>query len=596
MVVAHLAALARAGDPHPVAGEAMDAEVRGDLVGAAELFRRAAELDGKDPYAGVRASRAANRAVPLWAEGLEALAKAERFKNLAVAAALAARLQPNHASVTRARSALAAKGLAPDAPPPEAEPGRFPRGSRAARMRCLPNTGPALVRAEGIVERALDQIVSVREPKGQWICSKHGGKTWYDVGVTALATLAFLSRAPEGLTESWKAAAARAVEFLLSSQDAEGCFGTRQSQHYFYNHSLAARAVAEYAAASGDPARYREALRKAVGFFEAAQNPDSGWRYSVRGGQSDTSLTVRALVALWACRRAGAQVPSAVIGGGLQWLDAMTDPLSGKVGYNLQGGASARPAGFQDRFPADRTEAMTAGACLARGLFARDLERATSGLGLLESVPPSARYPDMYYWELGASAFVAVRGTVARAWYAALVDGVASCVEANGAVAAKDPWGNDGGRVYATAMCILALTAPYREAAPAELAGSPTKEFFRRRTHTVEVSALAHATPAGLYVDAGMQLVFTAIGNVIPFRNGPSIGPEGQAVRGYSGRVKSLTYCCLLGRIGEDGKPFRVKLGATMQAPEPGPLYLLVNEASPEDNQGGFTVKIELKP
>jgi len=586
-----------AGGPHPLALEAMEAEVRGDLTRAVELFRRAAAEDAKDPWARPRLVKASARAMAFWAAELDALARAKRFAELAQAAALAAEVEPNHSAVLRARRAAAAAGFETPALPPAAEGAvaAFPRRSPGGRLRCLGTQGEAFARAEAVVDRGLAWLVTAQEGNGRWDAKRHGGKWWCDVGVTALALRALLARGPAGLEGDRGKAAEGGTAFLESAQASDGCFGTTESQHFHYNHMLALHALAEMAATTGSPAR-RAALEKGRDFLVGTQNQGAGWRYVIRGGENDTSLTARGLASLCAVLDAGVDVPGHATAGALAWVREMTDPESGRTGYVMAGGSSARPEGMHDRFPAEHTHAMTAAACLVRALLGQDPEEVLRQVGLIEQIPPSARYPDFYYWELGASASAAALGYVPRAWYAKLVEVAEKLVQQSGDIQPCDPWSPDGGRVYATAMVVLALTAPYRETPRAAPGASPTARLLAGGALTVLLSGAAGDVSTGLYVDPGMPVLVTATGVITPGRGGPAAGPEGvPQVKGGAALVKGFPFACLLGRAGADGKPFRIKPGAVFRSAEPGPLVLFCNDRAPDDNEGVWQITLKLE-
>jgi len=53
---------------------------------------------------------------------------------------------------------------------------------------------------------------------------------------------------------------------------------------------------------------------------------------------------------------------------------------------------------------------------------------------------------------------------------------------------------------------------------------------------------------------------------------------------------------CLIGRIGETGKPFYVGRGTTVQTKSFGPLYLRINDDIITDNDGYVTVEVTVVP
>ncbi len=73
------------------------------------------------------------------------------------------------------------------------------------------------------------------------------------------------------------------------------------------------------------------------------------------------------------------------------WLDKMTDPDYGRVGYIQRGGSPARPQELIDRFPGDKSEAMTAVGVLRRIFLGEDPRRSElikKGADLMVKLPP----------------------------------------------------------------------------------------------------------------------------------------------------------------------------------------------------------------
>jgi len=353
-----------------------------------------------------------------------------------------------------------------------------PPPDRAKLRAAYPNR-----KSEAAVDAALAWLAKHQDDDGKWDSRefmKHdppggkcdgAGKTQFGVGCTGLALLTFLGAGYTGANEPYATTVARAIGFLRSSQDNEGCFGTRETQHFLYNHAIATWAIAEACWLTG-----REELRAnakaAAKFLEAARNPKLAWRYRIRGGENDTSLTGWSALALRVCAFAGVEVDDESFAGALRWIDLMTHRESGWVGYSMQGGQSARPAGLQDAFPADRTRAMTSIAVfveLALGGRSDNCVFLPAGItAIQERLPQWTRDGaiDMYYWYWGSLAMKEVGGKPWTRWESSLTNAALAGQCKNGAEAGSwrpyDPWGADGGRVYATTMMTLALESAYR--------------------------------------------------------------------------------------------------------------------------------------
>jgi HEAT repeat protein len=338
---------------------------------------------------------------------------------------------------------------------------------------------PEVARA---VERGLDWLDRHRTPGGGWSaagfrerCEKATpcggvGEQQHDVGLTGLATLAFLGAGETQSKGAHRELVAQSLKALRESQDQDGCFGPRTRQHWVYSHASAALAVVDAYRRTGSKALQGPAER-AVQFTLKCQNPYLGWRYSYpRDGDNDTSSTGWMSRVVATASRAGIDVDPASLRCALAWVDKMTDPGSGRTGYMQRGGPPARTNEMLEKFPADKSESITAAALLVRldaGQNDKTEPVLLTSVALLGKKPP--RWDkfdgsiDYYYWAIGAQALHRVGGPTWDAWrsaiVAALVPNQTSSKEgcARGSWSPDDPWGPDAGRVYSTSMALLAL-------------------------------------------------------------------------------------------------------------------------------------------
>jgi len=335
--------------------------------------------------------------------------------------------------------------------------------------------------AETGVADALDWLARHQDPDGFWDadgfasrcaegkCPGPGGPL-FDPGVTGLSALAFLGNGETHQTPKHGPAVRNALKYLKGIQDAEGCFGTRTSNHFTYNHALAAQAMAEAFALTQSPL-FRESAQRGTDFILLCQNPYLAWRYGVRPQDNDTAVTGWMVMALRSAKGAGLAVNDAGFTGAVAWLDKVTEPEYGRAGYTARGNGPARPMELMDAFPCDRTESLTAEAVLTRLLCGQgtDNESVRKGLDLCAKVPPSWDAAgggiDFYYWYFGTLANLKAGGDRWRTWSDGLRDSVASHQRgadsgcARGSWDPVDPWGPDGGRVYSTAINALTLEA-----------------------------------------------------------------------------------------------------------------------------------------
>jgi hypothetical protein len=559
-----LAASVAAEDPGTLAG--MDAVVYGDWAAACEAFSK---VEG-DPRSNLRLSAARKQAIARLAPALEALTKQKRWTQLAEAGACGLAIDPSHYRYTGAVSRAAKAGVA-----------ELPAVD--ARVHPWAAYGMAFGEAQVLIKGCLDFLEKTQEAEGDWDCAEHGGGgSSSDPGVTALALLALLPHR--------RPAADRAAQALLKMQDPDGCFGSSGSSKWAYNTGFATEALARYALATGQVDRCRDALRKSVEYLVDARSSGGGWRYERRGSECDTSVTVHVVCALHAAERAGVKVDPEAFRGARAWMTSMTDPNFGQVGYNFPGGAAARPAELQNAFPPERTQSMTAAACVAQVCAGASAFQLGKSFSLLREMPPMARYPDMYYWDLATRAYVRAWGQIPAPWYGALVEAATPCRAEDGGMKACDVWSSDGGRIYTTAITALALAAPYA----AERPQGSARAFLEEGSRTVTVSAAEHLTPTGIYVESGMVLEVQAQGALCPYRDGPMIGPEGtrEKLRGPAKPVVGKApFCCLLAQV-DDGEPFVPQLDKKNTMRGFGHLWLFVNDEGRGDNFGAFEVRI----
>ena len=335
------------------------------------------------------------------------------------------------------------------------------------------------------LKEGLNWLIAHQSPDGSWDCEgfqaqcekndcSGPGFEGYDVGVTSLAVLAF---AGTGITP-WhgrhRKTVLRAVEWLISQQDADGAIGRTDTEGWMYNHAIATMALCEVRAMAGAHAhRLRKSTDKAVAFCLRAQNPGYGWRYEPRSGDNDTSVTGWLILALKAARMAEMRVPDDAFRSARAYFDRVTGS-GGNAGYRAADGASSYLAVQKGHY--EQVPTMTAVAVLCRrltGQSKRDEAIRDGADILLQSLPdPSPRMVNHYYWYYGTYAmFQATRGphdTRWKKWQKALMKALVPAQRNDmeedeyGSWDPTGEWGIAGGRVYSTAINLLTLEATFR--------------------------------------------------------------------------------------------------------------------------------------
>ncbi len=313
------------------------------------------------------------------------------------------------------------------------------------------------------------------------------GGAAYDVGVSGLALCAFLGA---GYTNRGDHEFAKVVRqglgFLKNVQDPEGCFGPRSTQHYIYNHATAALAMVE-AYGMTESNIYKGPAQKALDFISLARNPYFVWRYGVKPGDNDTSVTGWMMMALKSAKlvnedaaKRGRPRPLTIdeeaFDGNRTRLDKVTDPDYGRVGYVSRGSGPARSQELVDRFPGEKSESMTAVGVLARIFMGDDPRKdpmIQKGVALMTKLPPTWNTNDgsidMYYWYYATLALYQAGGAAWKTWDAAMATSILANQRKDSAYCGFkgswdpiDPWGAEGGRVYSTAILTMCLEVYYR--------------------------------------------------------------------------------------------------------------------------------------
>ena len=305
------------------------------------------------------------------------------------------------------------------------------------------------------------------------------GRPLHDTGVTGLALACFLKAGftdrAEGEGAYFNITVHRGLKWLRQAQAEDGCYGPRASHDFFYGHCMATIAMCEAARLTKD-AKYRRSAQQGINFIQLARNPGLAWRYEPRGKENDTSITAWAVRALDAGRRAGLATDADAFAGAFAWVEKMTDPNFGQVGYNFPGGTPARPEGTRKKWPAEKSQSTT-----AAGIYIRLLTGKASGvayrkgLDLILAIPPDwnpdSGAIDMYYWHMAMRIFrhpafgkSASERTMRTKWEKSVRRAILLSQHQDGSGARTgswDPigvWGREGGRVYSTAILAWALS------------------------------------------------------------------------------------------------------------------------------------------
>ncbi|MBK8978870.1 MAG: terpene cyclase/mutase family protein [Planctomycetes bacterium] len=356
-------------------------------------------------------------------------------------------------------------------------------GGRGGGRGGLGRGGKQTARA---IELGLEWLKDHQDENGQWDADdfmKHDtegapcdgpGNPVHDIGVTGLALLAFLGDGSTMRSGPYKEVVKKAVRWLREQQDdTTGLFGTNNSNEFVYNHAIATLAMVE-AYGLSDYRVLQGNAQRAINYLEWHRNPYSVWRYQPRDGDNDTSVTGWCVMAYKSALDFHLEVNEQAFKLAETWFDSMTDPVTGRTGYTDRGGWSSRRAGDHATiFPREKGECMTGVSLLIRFFLGKKPDEDKlmgKQADVLLAKPPvwntNDGSIDHYYWYYATYALYQFGGRHWTTWEKSLNTAVVQTQREDGNFKGSwDPagvWGEDGGRVYSTALLVLTLEAYYR--------------------------------------------------------------------------------------------------------------------------------------
>jgi hypothetical protein len=279
-----------------------------------------------------------------------------------------------------------------------------------------------------------------------------------DSGLTALVVLAFLGAGYTHEDGQYADQVDRALRWLVRQQTSDGFLGGKATRYdRMYCHGMATYAMGEACGMMADPAsdpQLRGALQRAVQYIIDNQNPsDGGWRY-LPGQDGDMSMFGWQLMALKSAEIAGIEIPPATRARMIVFLKSVASGENGGMA-SYRKGEAPKPS-------------MTAEALFSKQMLGMKRTNAASreAVDYLLLHLPKQSEQDLYYWYYGTLAMYQYGGEPWREWNDRLRDAlVASQRQTGHATGSWDPrdrWGQQGGRLYATALSTLCLEVYYR--------------------------------------------------------------------------------------------------------------------------------------
>lgn len=183
--------------------------------------------------------------------------------------------------------------------------------------------------AELVYEKGMKFLADTQTEQGNW--SDGSGN---DPGVVGLCVMAFLAHGEDPVNGPYSKHIRRGIDFIIEAQNhTNGYIGNSM-----YNHAFATTALAEAYGMVPNP-KIAPALEKAVKLILSAQerNRLGGWRYTPDSRDADTTVTGCQLVALFAARNAGIEVPDKAMRKALSYMNN-NRTAEGSYGYTSSSG------------------------------------------------------------------------------------------------------------------------------------------------------------------------------------------------------------------------------------------------------------------
>ena len=314
--------------------------------------------------------------------------------------------------------------------------------------------------AHSAVNSALQWLAAHQEPDGHWAPEKHKGKG-STVGNSGLSLLALMAGGHTPRRGEYRRQVTKGLEWLLKQQKVDGQVGDTM-----YEHAIAAMALSEACGRAQDE-RMGEAARRSLAWIERCRLADGGWRYQPSSQLSDVSVTAWVIQALKAAKLAQVKFDTRLHAQALQFLDTLTDKgagpdTSGAAGYTYEA---------SQNYPHRAYPAMTCAAMLIRqysGVGAKS-DILAKGAALTRTLPPDWDRKNFYLWYYATYAMYNMGGENRIWWNRRIRDVLEENQRRDGDAAGSwdpkdDPWAEQGGRIYTTALGALCLEARYRYA------------------------------------------------------------------------------------------------------------------------------------
>lgn len=306
---------------------------------------------------------------------------------------------------------------------------------------------------DAAVVRAVEFLTRSQRPSGAWFLDLYQGEA---TSTTALAMMALLAAGHVPGEEPHRVVFERGIDYLIRRQQASGLIVDKTGHGPLYDHGISTLFLAEVVGMT-DPQQAtatRRALERGVRAILQAQavrkgnRHVGGWRYTLQSNDSDLSVTAWQLLALRAAKNAGCDVP--------------VEAIDRAVAY-VRDCASRSRGGFAYQPGGDQSPVMTAAGITALQVCgAADQPECVAAIPVLASRLP--RPNDRYYMYGTYYASVALHQHGEETWTdrrEGLFQQLLRQQKPDGSWLCDQDSEKQAGRVYCTALAVLALTVEY---------------------------------------------------------------------------------------------------------------------------------------
>ncbi len=335
----------------------------------------------------------------------------------------------------------------------------------SAKQRALFETGGG-VETEAAVAKALRFLVAGQRADGSWdprasgagqersplgMSRDHAGSR-AETAITGLAVLSLVGAGNTHQSGEYAENVYRGLAYLIGQQQPDGSLaGGASVYESTYSHGMAALAMCEAAAMTGDQSAI-ECARRAVAYTTRMQHSSTGgWRY-LAGDPGDLSQLGWQAMVIDGGHRAGIAIDRRSVAGIERFLASV------RAGQN-GGLASYRPGEAPSR-------TMTAEALATRLLIGSHVSPSAieEAQRSLTQQLPGVGQDNYYYWYYATLALHQLQDDAWRTWNDALKRRLLGTQRSDGSWPTDSVWGGYGGSVYTTSMATLCLESYYRHA------------------------------------------------------------------------------------------------------------------------------------